>query len=1078
MNSWRLVEQFFGWLLQTSWHAAVLVVLVLLAQWLLRNRLSPGWRYGLWFLLVARLLMPVTLSSAVSVFNLAYWSRPKIEAPALASAAAPEVDTLAAFVIEPSGASQPAAPAAPPAAVRRMDMIEKPSPNTRTLLATGAPASKGPAQPIHWMAVAARFWAVGALLLALRFVWIELGFRRRLKRCPPLRDAVFQAHLDECASVLGLHRNLRAVETADVETPAVYGLWRKRLLLPVGLREGLSPARLRHVLLHELAHVKRRDPELNWLLALLQILHWFNPLLWLAFARMRADRELATDDLALARTSAAERCSYGETILQVLEGLTHRPAWPGLVGIGESKAQIKERMHAIARGAGPRWKWAAGAVAVVIAGLALTNARDEVQSNGVDLLKRYPTTLKAGDAVPSRARPWEFTPQDIYRVVRFKIEVGQQLSVEVGSADVGIGHCRDGAVWAVVLPRDGGTLTNSALSRQETVAHIWLRFHPNQINRIFLPETVAAGGNAELEPKIRQVAETKLGGSWHAGNRVMIPEPKDMTVDVDTQGGPRRFFVVDTQAQTAQYVSAFDNRPVEPVNQPAYEPELDTNCASVVSVAPANGAREVEPKQPVRIRFDRPMNPYNFKLEWVGGGFQLNGPIQVSADGTEFTVPVQLMPGEQKLVVNRDQERERWIAFGRRPEMKPEASARAKPGFADNHGKAANEFRWAFWVKSLAPKEGAAKPRMVSVSPPSGATTPVLTPVEITFDQPMRPPDLGLPYLQKNVFSQGPNLMPSVESDATGKRFTFPVLLRSDDDIRLVLRGFYSAEGVDCEPIVLHYQTGTEGLDPKYLQRAQAAAKDPKLLKLLNSMQQARARLHSGIETVQTVRLGLAKTSYTDLEGQTTTFKWQGNQVYGDFSGPMSMRTFVIGSNGRDCWLYSENEKGEKRLDQTPAAITERNVLLLDPFDLQSRPVEDALSGMDLICGNNATLEGHPCYRLEQWEVNQDNIAWATLTQWWIDEQTFLPRQIVQFYPAGCQIVRFEFARLNESIPDSEFQPPASLAATAHAQPLFFRNPPEPGERRFIRVCDGSNGRMSGRFGWQGPNGTTSSGLN
>ena len=45
----------------------------------------------------------------------------------------------------------------------------------------------------------------------------------------------------------------------------MYGLWRKRLLLPEGLREELTPDELRHVLLHELAHIKRRDPELNCL---------------------------------------------------------------------------------------------------------------------------------------------------------------------------------------------------------------------------------------------------------------------------------------------------------------------------------------------------------------------------------------------------------------------------------------------------------------------------------------------------------------------------------------------------------------------------------------------------------------------------------------------------------------------------------------------------------------------------------------------------------------------------------------------------------------------------------------------
>src|SRR6185369_5642825 len=65
------VEEAFRWILQTTWQTAVLVGLILLAQWLLRRRLAPAWRYGLWLLLVVRLLMPVVPPSGFSIFNLA-----------------------------------------------------------------------------------------------------------------------------------------------------------------------------------------------------------------------------------------------------------------------------------------------------------------------------------------------------------------------------------------------------------------------------------------------------------------------------------------------------------------------------------------------------------------------------------------------------------------------------------------------------------------------------------------------------------------------------------------------------------------------------------------------------------------------------------------------------------------------------------------------------------------------------------------------------------------------------------------------------------------------------------------------
>ena len=75
----------FDWVLQTTWQAAVLAVLILVAQWLFRHRLSAGWRYGLWLLLVVRLLMPASPPASFSVFNFA-----KVEVPLTATERHPE----------------------------------------------------------------------------------------------------------------------------------------------------------------------------------------------------------------------------------------------------------------------------------------------------------------------------------------------------------------------------------------------------------------------------------------------------------------------------------------------------------------------------------------------------------------------------------------------------------------------------------------------------------------------------------------------------------------------------------------------------------------------------------------------------------------------------------------------------------------------------------------------------------------------------------------------------------------------------------------------------------------------------
>jgi hypothetical protein len=181
----------------------------------------------------------------------------------------------------------------------------------------------------------------------------------------------------------------------------------------------------------------------------------------------------------------------------------------------------------------------------------------------VDLLQRYPTELATGDTAPANARPWQFSRTDLFRLSRFNFTVSNELKLTIGAAELGIGHCKDGAVWAVVLPRENGTVSRGA-GDQTKVAHLWLRFHPREINRLFPPETVFVGGDTNLFARIRAIANSKFSGSWHAGNNALIPSPPDVTLDLDTPGGLRQFFVVDTKAGTAKYIAAFEDRAIRP----------------------------------------------------------------------------------------------------------------------------------------------------------------------------------------------------------------------------------------------------------------------------------------------------------------------------------------------------------------------------------------------------------------------------------------------------------------------------------------------------------------------------------
>ncbi len=340
MELTALTSSFLALLWRASWQASVLVLLILLAQMVFGKRLAPKWRYALWLLVVVRLLLPVTPASTWSVFNVGNpgrfsvtgfdrWSRGEPWEVERESAArtSPEAQPANVTAATPSNIT---APAKPGSAI-------VPS---RTFLKSALIFMR---QHVVWI------WFIGVLALSMRLAWGNYLFALQLRRRPRISAPSVLAVLEECRERIGLRRPLTLVEAPELDSPALFGCFRLKLLLPEKMIERFSLAELRHVFLHELAHVRRGDAAVNWLTTILQTLHWFNPVLWFAFHRMRADRELACDELALTHAREAESKPYGQTVIRVLEGFTQPTAIPGLVGILEDKKQIKRRITMIAQ---------------------------------------------------------------------------------------------------------------------------------------------------------------------------------------------------------------------------------------------------------------------------------------------------------------------------------------------------------------------------------------------------------------------------------------------------------------------------------------------------------------------------------------------------------------------------------------------------------------------------------------------------------------------------------------------------------------------------------------------------------
>jgi bla regulator protein BlaR1 len=186
-------------------------------------------------------------------------------------------------------------------------------------------------------------WMAGAAVLILYSVLYNIYFWSKVKNGKTFTEQGIIKLLEECKEKLGVNVSVSIILTSGVDIPAIFGATRPWLLMPENVLRGLDQEKLRYVILHELAHLKRKDIVFNWIFYVLGMIYWFNPLLWLALRRMRLDREIACDATVLAHIDRDEAKMYGYTILDMAELISSGSGYAGIAGIIEKKSQLQEQ---------------------------------------------------------------------------------------------------------------------------------------------------------------------------------------------------------------------------------------------------------------------------------------------------------------------------------------------------------------------------------------------------------------------------------------------------------------------------------------------------------------------------------------------------------------------------------------------------------------------------------------------------------------------------------------------------------------------------------------------------------------
>ena len=269
---------------RAAWQGSALVLVALALSAVLRRHLAPGWRYGLWLVVLLRFALPIQITLPWSPWTMA--PMPALGAPA---------EGITLRIPDPQ----------------------------RTVAVPAGVASPMGHDAVSWRTVLAVLWVGGALigLGLMTLSWWRL--RQRLGRAAT--DASLEEAVIWAAQTAGLRRIPAVRCLPDLACPAAFGIIRPVILVPAGLSQRIAPQDLTEALLHECTHLRRHDVTVAWLATGLLCLHWWNPLAWLAIRRLRSAQELACDATVLAQGTDAR--SYAGTLLHLAESAAslHHP---------------------------------------------------------------------------------------------------------------------------------------------------------------------------------------------------------------------------------------------------------------------------------------------------------------------------------------------------------------------------------------------------------------------------------------------------------------------------------------------------------------------------------------------------------------------------------------------------------------------------------------------------------------------------------------------------------------------------------------------------------------------------------
>lgn len=279
------------WVVFSSINASIAALIIIALRAVLKNRITPRVLCLLWFLVIMKLFTaPITAKYQINAVRLFNYQQFSGNVPDKA------LDTVQK---------------------KKTVMPDKPVKDSRDIINDAYPQiTQDPPRyqkSIDIESCLALVWAAGTVVLSSVFMCSGIKFSKRLRTAEKLPDALLpdaiRTYNQNQAHPISFYIS------SGILIPCMAGIIKPKVYIPEHIFAQADEQQLTHMLMHEIAHVKRKDNLLNVLAAAVNAVHWFNPVLWYSIKLFNLDREISCDAYALEALGQKEAVPYGLTLL-------------------------------------------------------------------------------------------------------------------------------------------------------------------------------------------------------------------------------------------------------------------------------------------------------------------------------------------------------------------------------------------------------------------------------------------------------------------------------------------------------------------------------------------------------------------------------------------------------------------------------------------------------------------------------------------------------------------------------------------------------------------------------------------